>query len=371
MAGPRKAVKPSSSSSTRATPITSTNNPSTKNWLTQIVIPIFIALVFSGAFFFLGPPTTLHISDVSKTEDHVNIEEDNGGLSWKIVDVGNGQGKGVIAVKDIKQGELVIRQTADEIKSAGSHGTYSAAINHGCGGTVNVAWHWRVPEPTHQDPTKAPPPEGHDEGSESDEKLVETHTEEPTPPPSSQPELRIYALKDIRKGEELLGSYIDTRLPRADRLDQLWEQYWFNCTCHVCSLPTESEESQSREARLTRMGEVYARFLGWTEGHIPGPEAIRLARELWTLSEKEGYFHGRAQLAEEATYISAAHSDASATQEWNDLAYEWAKIEFGEDNERTLRAKILRVNDVHSHSVWGWAEALIVGGPQLDHKQET
>jgi hypothetical protein len=96
----------------------------------------------------------------------------------------------------------------------GSHqGTYSAAINHGCGGAVNVAWHWTMSQQVSQES------EDQDSSAITEETDHSEFSENPqTTPPTPQPELRIYALKDIKKGDELLGGYIDTRQARAVRL---------------------------------------------------------------------------------------------------------------------------------------------------------
>ena len=49
-------------------------------------------------------------------------------------------------------------------------------------------------------------------------------------------EIEIYALRDIRKGEELFISYIDQSLPRSERQASLHSLYGFTCRCQKCEL---------------------------------------------------------------------------------------------------------------------------------------
>jgi len=47
-------------------------------------------------------------------------------------------------------------------------------------------------------------------------------------------EIEVYALCDIRKGDELFISYIDQTLSRPERQEQLRNHYGFTCTCRKC-----------------------------------------------------------------------------------------------------------------------------------------
>lgn len=73
-----------------------------------------------------------------------------------------------------------------------------------------MAYHWRMPSPQANQPPK------------ENEDTTQTNAESPDNDAGhvtiTQPELRMYALKDINRGEELLGSYIDSRKNRAQRL---------------------------------------------------------------------------------------------------------------------------------------------------------
>ena len=37
---------------------------------------------------------------------------------------------------------------------------------------------------------------------------------------------------------------------------------------------------------------IHAEFMKWREDHLDPKEAVRLAKRIWTLGEKEGYWSG-------------------------------------------------------------------------------
>ncbi|KAF8628054.1 hypothetical protein AX17_006058 [Amanita inopinata Kibby_2008] len=51
---------------------------------------------------------------------------------------------------------------------------------------------------------------------------------------TQEPLLHVVALKPITAGDELLISYIDTTLPRQERMKMLQETYSFECKCPIC-----------------------------------------------------------------------------------------------------------------------------------------
>ena len=87
----------------------------------------------------------------------------------------------------------------------------------------------------------------------------------------------------------------------------LKENYDFDCSCAVCSLP----DSQSRKSdlRLEKMKELYHNLATWSSGSIDGREAVDIAREIWSLGEEEGYYSERGQLAADVVHVAAAHSE--------------------------------------------------------------
>ncbi|KAK2459653.1 hypothetical protein APHAL10511_008298 [Amanita phalloides] len=271
---------------------------------------------------------------------------------FKVVDL-PGKGKGLVATRDIKQGELLIREKplflvpsqlsssptqfiwekvqslipadraaymalsyvhlpkgADPQKqpeevalaifqtnavSAGEGvGIFPrmARLNHGCAGSFNSVYSWRE-----------------DEGV-----------------------LVVHALKNISMGQELLTTYMNTKQPRTQRRAYLAEHYGFECSCSVCSLP--EEESRASDERLTAMTSLYARLASWENGKIGGREAGETAREIWRVGEEEGYWSERGRLAGDMAWVAAAHSDYDAVQGWANVAAQWYTYELGADSSQ-------------------------------------
>ncbi|KAF8895296.1 hypothetical protein BD779DRAFT_1498662 [Infundibulicybe gibba] len=291
-----------------------------------------------------------------------------------------GRGKGIIAARDIHRGELVIREQplfvvphsissspAELISTSLSHlgqasreaffnlsyigfpedleprdhldrvalaifetnavsagdgvGIFPrmARLNHGCSSAFNVVYSWRTEESA----------------------------------------LVVHALKDIREGDELLTTYTNTKRPREQRRTFLQERYGFHCTCSVCSLP--DKESRASDQRLVTISDHYDRFASWGAQTISGAEAIEVVREIWALQEDEGYWSERGQLAADAAFVAASHSDATATRDWAQLAAEWYSYELGSDSAFVVEAQKI-AKEPSSHRQWGSRPPTKVGG---------
>lgn len=217
---------------------------------------------------------------------------------------------------------LAIFQTNAVAAGPGGVGIFPqmARMNHGCSSAFNAVYTWRDKEQI----------------------------------------LVVHALKNIPKGEEILTTYTDTKRPRPDRRALLSEHYGFTCMCRVCALP--DKESQASDKRLLDISDGYTRFATWAQTNITGVEAIEVVRGIWSLEAEEGYWSERGRLAADAAYVAAAHSDATATREWAELAIEWYSYELGLDSEQ-VDEMVEVVVKPQSHPGWGTREPLEVGGP--------
>lgn len=196
-----------------------------------------------------------------------------------------------------------------------------ARFNHGCSSAFNSVYTWRS-----------------DEGG-----------------------IVVYALRSIKKGQELLTTYTNTKRPRNDRRRHLSTHYGFECQCSVCSLP--DNESMESDLRLMRMSDLRAHLATWGEGSIPGKEVTKAARQIWSIGEEEGYWSERGSLAADASWVAAAHSDVKATQEWAELALKWYTIEIGGDSEQVK--EMTRVASLPMrHKAWGTRAEEQVGGTE-------
>ena len=97
--------------------------------------------------------------------------------------------------------------------------------------------------------------------------------------------------------------FADERIRRAF----LSGQYGFHCRCDVCSLPESL--SKASDERLLEISGLYEKFKTWGSGEIDGVEAIQHIRKIWEIEEEEGYWSERGQLAADAAYIAASHSE--------------------------------------------------------------
>ena len=91
------------------------------------------------------------------------------------------------------------------------------------------------------------------------------------------------------------------------RREHLKSVYEFECECSVCALPPDL--SKESDDRLSKMVQLKSQFATWGNGEINGGEAVAIAREIWSLGEVEGYWSERGQLAADAAFVAAAHSE--------------------------------------------------------------
>ncbi|KAJ7505529.1 hypothetical protein B0H11DRAFT_1979181 [Mycena galericulata] len=298
-----------------------------------------------------------------------------------------GKGKGLVAIRDIKQGELVLKEhplfivpkstsespTAlisrflhnvaptdreaflnlsyvhfpenldpdthpDEVALAIFQTNAVAAgdgvgvfpriarLNHGCSSAFNVVYSWRQGEQA----------------------------------------LFVHALRHIRRGQELLTTYTDTKRTRKERREFLSHQYGFECSCAVCSL--DAIASKASDERLTTISHYYGHLATWGSKTIDGLEAISTINKIWKLEDEEGYWSERGRLAADGAWIAASHSDAAAARLWAQLAIKWYTYELGADNELVSEVETT-ASHPEQHPAWGSRESLIVGPPPVEVKK--
>ncbi|CAE7263864.1 set5 [Symbiodinium pilosum] len=93
---------------------------------------------------------------------------------------------------------------------------------------------------------------------------------------------KIFACKDIQKGEELSISYVEPYLLAEERKEIFHRRYHFQCSCGACS----SQNTEASDRRRRRLGEALAE-LG--RGVSPDADAgVALAEELLQLCDDEG-----------------------------------------------------------------------------------
>lgn len=78
---------------------------------------------------------------------------------------------------------------------------------------------------------------------------------------------QIFAIRDIKAGEEILYPYCDPLLPATERRDKL-APYGFTCTCRACSTASPESDNFRRtcQENVTRYQRIYDLSLELGEG---------------------------------------------------------------------------------------------------------
>ncbi|KAL6299885.1 hypothetical protein BKA93DRAFT_819723 [Sparassis latifolia] len=160
--------------------------------------------------------------------------------------------------------------------------------------------------------------------------------------------LRIYALRDIAVGGELLVSYISSRRVYGsvfrERQQRLSMSHGFTCSCATCTLPKKDRlSSDQRRKELTRIWESIPYY-------NPGQTADRLRAIVRAvrLLDEEGYAADADDFTIDAAGICACHSDWASVEYWAMKTYETRVAEFGEDSDRAAEVRSLS-SDLRRH----------------------
>ncbi|KAL0578969.1 hypothetical protein V5O48_003061 [Marasmius crinis-equi] len=372
----RKANETRSTQSVKSGVSEATHPKRTKSssWPGLVVIAFALATV-AGAIYYAW-------SDAKNSENESNFDsvEERDASIFYVQDI-PGKGKGVIAARDIQPGELIIHEDPLFIvppkisvsPSALIHSNLQRVDPKAREAFFNLSY---VNLPAHVDPeedeaevalaifqTNAvaagdgvgifPRMARLNHGCSSAFNVVYTWREK-------EGALVVHALKGITKGQELLTTYATMRKPRDFRRAFLRERYGFECQCDVCSLPEEL--SKGSDERLVAISDLYSRFATWGQELIDGMEAIDVVKKIWALGDEEGYLSERGQLAADAAWVAAAHSDAAATREWAKVALRWYSYELGSDSEQSEHMSMIMENP-RLHRSWGTRGVLSVGRP--------
>ena len=198
---------------------------------------------------------------------------------------------------------LAIFQT-NAVSAGGASGLFPrmARLNHGCAGAFTAVYSWR-------------------EG----EGVIVVHAIKPI----KKGEVRVSCCGKLWLTHDITGNPDDVHkyqkaasratvrfsvisslspLQLSHTRNFLSQQYGFNCTCSVCSLP--DARSRASDKRLAHMTELLEKLARWGHANIDGEEAIEVVRKIWDVGEREGYWSERGRLAADATWVAAGHSES-------------------------------------------------------------
>ena len=105
---------------------------------------------------------------------------------------------------------------------------------------------------------------------------------------------KIYAIKDIEQGEEILTSYLEIYQTKANRQRNLKEKFNFECSCPACSLvdPKLEQESDRRRLTISQLDELVP-----IQANVQPLAAMRRLDKLLELLKEEGMEYDAASIA--------------------------------------------------------------------------
>eukprot|EP00439_Symbiodinium_sp_Y106_P009584 s4112_g1.t1 len=145
---------------------------------------------------------------------------------------------------------------------------------------------------------------------------------------------KLYAMCDIREGDELCITYCDLRKPRADRKVELRLKYGFDCACPACSSPDCSQSDQNRVA-IARLEEELCR-----EGPANPERGLRCAEQLLATIDEEGLSDKmlRGLACYEAMEMALRLGDEEAVKSWANKAELYISQARGAENSLAQEA---------------------------------
>ena len=151
---------------------------------------------------------------------------------------------------------------------------------------------------------------------------------------------RIYALRPIAAGDEILVCYISGRnvygSTRAQRQARLKHKLAFTCACTVCALPEpERAASDRRREEVAGLWETVPYFM--PHQIVDRLETIALGVRLM---REEGYCADADDFTNDAAAICGYHSDWVAVRYWALETYATRVAEFGGDSLHVTKAEM-------------------------------
>eukprot|EP00435_Cladocopium_sp_Y103_P055682 s664_g18.t1 len=160
-------------------------------------------------------------------------------------------------------------------------------------------------------------------------------------------QVRLVAAEPVKAGEELFTHYVELRLHREERRQQLLENYGFWCECKACS--NWSEESDRRRTEMKRLDDSIRvdqqdRLKNMDRGE-------RSVKRVLKLFDQEGGLHllaWRKLHCLSGMEFALRKGDVPASIRWARKGYENAKLAHGEHHRDTMYLAAL-MKDPSSH----------------------
>jgi len=174
-----------------------------------------------------------------------------------------------------------------------------------------------------------------------------------------EPYERMYANRDIKKGEELTTAYVNPAQNRTTRQKILLDGYGFRCVCEACALT--GKELSISDARRERMAVLDIEIL--KVGAMDPVRGIALCEEMINVMEKEELaipaLLGRVYY--DAYQLACAIGDFPRAKNWINLAHDNHLISEGDKSQSTQKMAQYMANP-KSHMNWGVSRWMVGGG---------
>lgn len=188
--------------------------------------------------------------------------------AYKCVDI-KGKGLGMVSTRDIKSGELIVEEEPvitlfqgedPDVVQQQFHNLPVAKRN----AVMELYDRWASYQTKeHKNPLTIFRTNCVSRGAYSEDAVLclkysrFNHSCKPNVSPAFvDPNERVYAVRDIKAGEELCTYYVDPLQSKEYRQFRLQRAYGFTCNCEVCTLPKkESELSEKRREKYRRLDE--------------------------------------------------------------------------------------------------------------------
>ncbi len=165
----------------------------------------------------------------------------------------------------------------------------------------------------------------------------------------------LYALRDIRAGEEICITYTDVTAPRQTRRAKLLKSYGFLCNCQGCDLNGEHEVEESDLAREQLHGWWYINpsYGKWRKDLCRSDDAVIKSHErALELIEREGLHALQCQFIEEIALCYAVLGNEDAFGTWGGRLAALSRIP---DPELSSQFEGW-VRNPSSMKLWAWRE---------------
>eukprot|EP00397_Hematodinium_sp_SG-2012_P026240 GEMP01027473.1.p1 GENE.GEMP01027473.1~~GEMP01027473.1.p1 ORF type:complete len:375 (+),score=86.60 GEMP01027473.1:247-1371(+) len=165
-----------------------------------------------------------------------------------------------------------------------------------------------------------------------------------------EPYERVYAVRDIKAGEELCTSYGTLFGTTAERQKFVKNNYGFECTCPACTAPVMLRDQQDRyRQKYDALNDQIAQV-----GSVDPRRGLALVVDIFDVLKETDLLLPAFVLrhAYDGFQLAVAISQEFSAKKWIKRAYDAAVIEDGQDSEKAHRyARFLKHPRLHRN--WG------------------